>query len=204
MTDWGAHHNDIALWGIGQDGPLTVEGKVLIDAIPGGYTTPSQYRADFVFADDVKLSIVSTTSNTIFGGDAKPAESPLADLPQNQLKHGVRFEGTDGWIWVTRGRLEASKPELIKDPLPESRAVKLYASRNHMENFFDCVRSRKPPICDALTGHRAVTVSHLANIAIRLGRQVKWDPSAEQFVNDPEAARMMAREMRKPYTYEMI
>ena len=110
---------------------------------------------------------------------------------------------TDGKIFVTRGKIEASRPEILSEPLT-SKKVELYVSTNHMGNFFDCVRSRKPPICDAEIGHRSVSVCHLGVIAIRLGRKLTWDPQKERFVNDEEADGYLARPQRKPWTYEMV
>jgi predicted dehydrogenase len=198
MTDWGAHHNDIALWGLGLDrsGPVTVEGKVLSKPVPGGYTAPGEYEVEYTYANGVRHRCVSTTANTIFGTKApgpKPGGPP----------HGVKFEGPDGWIFVTRGRIEASNPELIKDPVTEKEG-QLYVSDDHVGNFFDCVRTRKPPICDAEIGHRSVSVCHLGVIALRLGRKLRWDPAREEFVGDQEANAYLAREMRKPWTYEVV
>ena len=82
--------------------------------------------------------------------------------------------------------------------------MELYVSNNHMGNFFDCIRSRKPPICDAEIGHRSVSVCHLGNIAMRLGRKLQWNPQTEQFRDDPEANAFVARVQRKPFSYEMI
>lgn len=198
MTDWGAHHNDIALWGMGLDrsGPLTIEGKALVKQIEGGYTAPSEYEVEYTYANGVHHRCVSTTANTIFGSVArKPKEG--------ELLHGVKFEGPEGWIYVTRGKLEASQPELIKEPL-KSKKVELYVCNDQMGNFFDCIRSRKAPICEAEIGHRSVSVCHLGVIAIRLGRKLNWDPAKEEFVNDKEANGYLAREMRKPWNYEMI
>jgi hypothetical protein len=118
-------------------------------------------------------------------------------------QHGVKFEGDGGWIFVTRGRIEASDPDLLTTPLPTS-AERLYVSDNHMQNFFDCVRSREQPICDAEIGHRSVSVCHLGVIALRLARKLQWDPNAERFVGDKDADQWLAREMRKPWSYEMI
>jgi hypothetical protein len=73
-----------------------------------------------------------------------------------------------------------------------------------MGNFFDCVKTRKTPICDAEIGHRTASVGHLGAIAIRLGRKLEWNPELEVFKNDNEANDMLAREMRKPYTYEKM
>jgi predicted dehydrogenase len=198
LTDWGAHHHDIALWGMGQDrsGPVAITGKRLIDEIPGGYDAPSQYRIEYTFADGVTQTTESTLRNRYDGSIAK---EEAATLPE----HGVKFEGSDGWIFVTRGKIEASRPDLLQEPLTDKR-VELYVSDNHMGNFFDCIRSQKAPICDAEIGHRSVSVCHLGVIAARLGRALRWDPEAEEFVGDAEANGLVAREQRKPFTYEMV
>ncbi len=197
MTDWGAHHNDIALWGLGRDGsgPISAEGEPLIKTIPGGYTAPSQYRVKFVYDDGVEHHCVTTSANGWAGAIVgKPKEG--------EKYHGVQFEGPAGWIFVSRGdTLEASDPTLIEQPLP-ANATRLYASDDHMGNFFACIKSREAPICAAEIGHRSASLCHLGTMAIRLGRKIEWDPVAEQFKNDPEAEKMLTREMRKPYTYD--
>lgn len=115
----------------------------------------------------------------------------------------MKFEGSDGWIWVSRGKIEASNPEILAAALP-SDAIRLYESNDHMGNFFECVRTRKPPICEAEIGHRSATVCHLGVISLRLGRKLEWNPETEQFVNDPEANRWLTREMRKPWSYDGV
>ena len=198
ITDWGAHHNDIALWGMGLDGsgPVSVEGRRLVEQIPGGYDAASQYEIKYTYANGVEHTCKTTTADSIFGSlDREP--------PPGERHNGVVFEGTDGWIYVRRGFVEASNPAILKEPLPAS-AKRLYASNDHMGNFFDCVRSRKDPICSANIGHRSVSVCHLGSISTRLGRKLKWDPEKEQFVGDEEANRMVAREQRRPWTYEAV
>ncbi len=181
MTDWGAHHNDIAQWGNGTEetGPVYVDGKSLKTMIPGGYDAASDYSIYFKYANDVQMIVT------------------------NQAPNGVRFEGTDGWIFVTRGEIKASKPELLDTPLP-CDAVRLYKSDNHMGNFFDCVRSRKDPICKVEIGHRSISIAHLGGISVRLGRALHWDPVKEEFVGDAEANGWLKREMRKPYDYSFV
>ena len=117
----------------------------------------------------------------------------------------MKFTGSDGWIWVTRGDLQASDPELLAAPLG-SNAVRLYASNDHMGNFFDGVRSRKEPICDVEIGHRSISVAHLGVISVRLNQPLQWNPEREKFTgaNAREANRWLVREMRKPYTYDFI
>ena len=185
MTDWGAHHNDIAQWGNGTErtGPVEVDGKSLAQMIPGGYTAAAKYEIQFKYANGVQLSIL--------------------DDQTHKLENGIKFEGTEGWIFVNRGKIEASKPELLEQPLPAG-AIRLYKSDNHMGNFFDCVRSRKQPICEAEIGHRSISVAHLGVLSVRLGRPLKWNPDLEEFVDDKEANGWVAREMRKPYDYSFI
>jgi predicted dehydrogenase len=197
MTDWGAHHNDIALWGLGKErsGPVSIEGKPLVEPIPGGFTAASQFSFKYVYDDGVEHFCNSTTANGWAG-------AVLREPGPDEKYTGVQFEGPEGWIYVTRGgKIEASDPALIDTPLP-SGAERLYASDDHMGNFFDCIKTRKAPICEAEIGHRSVSVCHLGTIALRLGRKLEWDPEAENFRNDAEASSMLAREMRKPYDYD--
>ena len=198
MTDWGAHHHDIALWGADceRSGPVSIEGRRLIAPIAGGYDAPSQYEVHYEYPNGVTQTTVSTLRNN-FDGSTAPDQSK--DLPE----HGVKFEGGDGWIFVTRGKIEASRPELLSEPLRE-RKVELYISTDHMGNFFDCIRSRKAAICDAEIGHRSVSVCHLGVLAMRLGRKLKWNPATEQFTEDTEANGHLAREQREPYSYKMV
>jgi len=195
MTDWGAHHNDIALWAIGLPGPVSVEGNALAQPIAGGYTAISEYEVKFTYSNGVIHNVRTTKADNIFGGVEDPAGQ----------RNGIRFEGTQGWIWVNRGNLRASEKSLIDTPLPDN-AQRLYNSEDHMGNFFDCVRSRKAPIADVEAGHRSASISHLGAIALRTGLKLSWDPAAEQFGGEhaKEANTYLAREMRKPYDYTFI
>jgi predicted dehydrogenase len=197
MTDWGAHHNDIALWGLGVKGPVTIEGKVLREPVSGGFTAPSEYEVNFTYANGVTQRTASTKLNGPTGAVDR-SEKP------DGLPHGVTFTGSDGWIFVTRGKIEASDPALLKREL-SAGAERLYVSNNHMGNFFDCVHSRKAPICEPEIGHRSVSVCHLGVIAIRTGRKLTWDPAKEQFTGDSaDANKHLAREMRKPWSLDAV
>lgn len=195
LTDWGAHHNDIVRWATDQLGPATVEGRRLLDPVPGGYTAPSDYEVTFTYADGLVHKCASTSASSIFGATVKAKT-------RTETAHGVRFEGKDGWLFVTRGKIEASRPDILADGLSAAE-LKVYVSDEHMTNFFDCVKSRKAPICDAEVGHRSASLCHLAGIAIRLGRKLTWDAAKEEFVGDNEANTYLAREQRKPWTYDM-
>ncbi len=192
MTDWGAHHIDIACWAIGLSAPSEVASCVLVPPIAGGYDTFSEYEVNYTYANSVRLNVRTTRDDSIFG----------AKLKADGQRNGIRFEGTSGWIWVNRDQIKASDPELLKAPLPEG-AVRLYDSRNHMENFFDCVRSRQAPICDVETGHRSASMCHLGAISLRTGHPLKWDGDKERFTGDfaGEANGYLRREMRAPYNY---
>ncbi len=116
----------------------------------------------------------------------------------NRSEPGVLFEGTEGKIEVTRQYLATEPEHLIRQKIGPDE-IHLYESKNHPENFVKCAKSRQRPASDADVGYRSITVCHLGNIAYRLNRPLKWDPEKEQFVNDPQADRMLKRPMRSPW-----
>jgi predicted dehydrogenase len=193
MTDWGAHHNDIVRWAIGQDGPETAEGKALALPIPGGYTAYSEYEVNYTWANGVLHTVRTTQDDDIYG----------RVVNENGQRNGIRFEGATGWIWVNRGGIEASDDSLITTPL-SAGAKRLYASNDHMGNFFDCVRSRKLPAADVEIGHRSASLCHIGVIALRLGRKLQWNAATQKFAGGgaEEANQWLSRPMRKPYDYD--
>ena len=205
MTDWGAHHNDIAQWGLGMDqsGPIAIEGEgTPPPKEPNCYNCHPKFKVTYTYANGAKL----ICSDNQLEGAPDPKGDKATDRKGKEkiIKHdnGVLFVGEDGkWIFVNRDTITASDEKLIKEPLPES-ATKLYVSNDHMGNFRDCVRSRKKPICDVEVGHRSVTVCHLGNIAIRSGKKLNWDPVKEQ-LDDAEASKWLSREMRAPWKLEV-
>ncbi|HAV63062.1 MAG TPA: oxidoreductase [Verrucomicrobiales bacterium] len=195
VTDWGAHHNDIARWAIGQEGPIAVEARETVGPIAGGYTTCKEFEATLEYAGGIRQIVKTTTADSPFGGIIDP----------DGQRNGVRFTGTDGWIWVNRRDLNASRDELYLEPLPDN-AIRLERSDHHMTNFFDCVRSRQDPVAKVEFGHRSAVVGHLIIIAMWVGRKLLWDPVREVFTGDgaAEANKHLAREMRKPYDYSYV
>jgi predicted dehydrogenase len=179
MTDWGAHHNDIAQWALDKDngGPVLVEGSGKAPAKGDDrYNCHPDFKVVFTYDNDVQVICTS-------GGE-----------------NGVKFNGEDGkWIFVSRGTITASDKALL-EKLPAD-AKRLYPATDHMGNFLDCVRSRKTTICPADVGHHSATVCHIGNISIRLGKKLKWDPVKENF-DDDEANKMLSREMRGPWKLE--
>ncbi len=193
VTDWGAHHNDIARWGIGLDGPVGVEARVITPPLPNGYTTPGEFEATLLWANGVKQSVHTTTADSPYGS--------IVDA--SGQRNGIKFIGADGWIWVNRDGISASDKELLHAPLP-ANAVKLEVSKDHIRNFFDCVRSRQDPVARVETGHRSACIGHLIIIALRTGLKLHWNPEQEIFTGDSanEANQHLARQMRKPYDYD--
>jgi predicted dehydrogenase len=190
MTDWGAHHVDIAQWAIGMDhsGPTSVEPirRVLPVPFTNGYptvdndfNTATQFTVRCLFPNNVELMIEDSHGHTIL------------------------IEGTNGRIEVNRGSLRGvAAQELKTKPLLSETINKLYKGKkpgDHMGNFFECLKTREQPISDVYTHHRAITTCHLANIALRLGRKLTWDPLAEGIVGDTEARSFQSREQRKGY-----
>jgi len=192
MTDWGAHHVDIAQWAIGQDqsGPVRIETSARFPEVAQGYNVAVDYSARLTYANGAVVEI------------------------QDHDRNGILFEGTEGRIFVNRGTVSGKPVEdLATTPFardqfrlydfdnttrPE-RAGKLDAIKNHMGNFYDCVLTRKTPIADVVSQHRSVSTCHLANISMRLGRSLEWNPADEQFVEDGEANRWLTRERRKGF-----
>ncbi len=179
MTNWGAHHLDIAHWALGKDdsGPLSVEAQEVTFHPQGWHEVTESCRIHYDYGDGLTL---------------------VVGQQQDDIRMGTRFIGDKGELYVNRGKFEPSK-ELAEVELKNSDE-RLYESKDHHKNFLECMVSRKLPICDVEIGHRTATACHLGNIACRLGRKVEWDPTAEKVTNDAEAAEMTRRPNRAPYT----
>jgi predicted dehydrogenase len=175
ITDWSGHNIDIAHWGLGLDrtGPVEISGT---GSFPdsGLFNVITDFDFDLNYADG---SLIKVTSK--YGA-------------------GVRFVGEEGEILVTREKIEASHPSILKDPIP-SNGIHLYESRDHHQNFIDCVRSRKEAICPAEVGHRSISAGLLGEMAIYTGRTLKWNPDTETFIGDPVASGLLTRSYRSPW-----
>jgi len=174
MTNWGAHYLDIAQWGNQADstGPVEIKGKGEFPAT-GLFTTATKADIEYTYANGVKLVLTTGGGST-------------------------RFEGSEGWVFVTRGKLDAEPKSLVTSTIAPDE-IHLYSSNDHKQDFIDCIKTRKDPICNAEVGHRSSTVCHLGNIAMLLDRPLKWDPQKEQFIGDDEANRMRQRPARAPW-----
>jgi predicted dehydrogenase len=182
LMDWIGHHCDIAHWGLGFDnsGPSEIEGHGEFPAADAIWNTSPKYRIELQYPQDITM--------TIAGG-------------YDDIKSGVKWIGTEGWVWVDRGGFEASNPEWKKGKsLPEElRKVKLYESKGHQRNFLDCVKSRQPTITPVETGHHSAVPGHLGLISMRVGRKIYWDVKHEKILHDAEASKLLTREYRAPW-----
>jgi len=178
LMDWVGHHLDIAHWGMGWDetGPVEVEAAGEFPT-SGIYNSPTRYYVTAKYADGTPVILA--------GG-------------HEEIWGGTKWIGEHGWVWVDRGQFE-TEPESLKRETIGPDEIRLYRSRDHYQNFLDCVRSRAKTITPAETAHRSASVGHLSVIAMEVGRKIRWDPATETIIGDPEAARLLARGYRKPW-----
>jgi predicted dehydrogenase len=192
ITGWGSHHVDCAHWAMDTEytGPIEVSGTAEYPK-KGLWDVHGIFRTEGLYANGVKM-IVS-----------------------NELPNGIRFEGTNGWIFVTRGdysvtasdpvakksgtkALEASDPKIITSKIGPNE-IHLTESQDHHGNWLESVKSRKSPIAPVEVGHRSCSTCLIHQIAMKLKRKVYWDPAKEKFKNDDEANSMLSRSQRYPY-----
>ncbi|PSR52557.1 oxidoreductase [Adhaeribacter arboris] len=192
ITGWGSHHVDCAHWAMDTEytGPVEVGGWAEYPT-KGLWDVHGKFRTEALYANGVKM-IVS-----------------------NDLPNGIRYEGTDGWIFVTRGdyavtasdpvakksgtkALETSNPKLLTSKIGPSE-IHLTESSDHHENWLESIKLRKQPIAPIEIGHRSCSTCLIHQIAMKLKRKVYWDPMKEKFKNDDEANSMLSRPQRYPY-----
>ncbi len=206
MTDWGAHHIDIAQWalGHGDTGPVAIDGAgeftpmvpdnfnwaAFLDGeaqLPDGYNAATKFKIDLKFADGAVMQVnheVDREDGVKFG-------------------NGILFEGEKGRMFVNRGKLQGKVIDELTEKDNEEIAAaitKLYngkETKGHMNNFFECIEDRTLPVSDVYSHHRTMTSCHMCNIALMLGRELKWDPQAQNFLGDDQANALMARKSRK-------
>ena len=181
VTDWGAHHIDIAQWGLGRTdtGPVEFEGTAVFPT-KGLFNTALSWRYTATYADGVKLVCFAKEEF------------------KHQYPNGITFLGDKGTLFVSRGEIWTKPESILKEEIGPSE-VRLYKSDDHYRNFIDSILTRRPPAAPIEEAHRSVSVCHLANISLRLGRKVRWNPQTEQILDDPEASQMLTRPLRAPW-----
>jgi predicted dehydrogenase len=198
ITGWGVHHVDIAHWAMDKEytGPVELTAEALFPA-SGLWNVHGKYRVEAKYENGVTLLI------------------------NDEFPNGIRFEGDEGWIFVTRGNysVTASDPNKnsagqAEEPLQASDAKILKAgisdgdfhlekSNDHHANWIDAIRNRKQPICNVEVAHRSTSACLISHIGMKLRRRLHWDPRRERFLNDDEANSMLSRAMRYPYQIDI-
>ena len=209
MTDWGAHHIDIAQWALGMDhtGPTTIKGSGTFgnvvpknfdwvaffegkETLPNGYNAATEFKIDLTFANGSVLNVT---------------HEYVSEDGSTRFPNGILFSGSRGRIFVNRGKLTGKAVEELtaSDNQKLADAVdRLYKNKpisNHMQNFFECVKDRTEPISDVYTHHRTMTSCHMCNIALMVGDDLQWNPEEEIFVDNEPANRLMSRPRRTAF-----
>ncbi len=194
LTDWGAHHVDIACWALGASdtGPSRIT--------PVDYTLPVEYKDGNPVVHDqynaaTKFNIRVDMPNAV------------EMLITSEGDNGILFEGTEGRFFVNRGKIAGKPVEDLKEkPLPDGAIEAVYGgkvSENHTANFIEGIKARKQPISDVWSHNRMLEICHLSNIAMRLGRELKWDPVKREIIGDAQANSFLSRESRKEFEIRM-
>jgi len=183
LTDWAGHHIDIAQWGLGleRSGPVEVIPEQVTYPKDGLYNAPTEYRFTCLYDNDIWKGEMSVANNRVHW-------------------QGAKWYGEKGWIHVSRGGMRLSDPKLNVPIGPEE--IHLYPSGNHRANFINCVRSRQETIAPIEIGLRSISVALLGEIAMLLGRKIKWNPDTEEIIGDPPASAMLGKPYREPWTLD--
>ncbi len=194
LTDWGAHHVDIACWALGatETGPSSIT--------PLQYELPVEYKDGHPTVADQYNAATSFRIQAAMPGDVEMIITSEGD-------NGILFEGTEGRFFVNRGKITGRPVEdLASNPLPEGAIEDVYGgpvSANHTANFIEGMQARKQPISDVWSHNRMLEICHLSNIAMRLGRALKWNPVKREIVGDDQASAFLSRESRKGFEVEV-
>ena len=192
ITGWGSHHIDSAHWGMGMErsGPVEIWGHAEFPK-SGLWDVHGIFKTEALYDNGVKMVV------------------------SNELPNGIKYEGTEGWIFVTRGNyqatasdpvvnrdgtkpLDASDPKIIQSVIGQNE-FKFMVSKEHHGNWLEAIRDKKPNIAPVEEAHRSCSACLVHHIAMKLDRKIYWDPKTERFKNDDEANSMLSRSQRKPY-----
>ena len=184
LMDWVGHHVDIAHWGLGLDytGPVEIDG---VGEYPktGLWNSANRYRINTRYANGIKM--------TIAGG-------------HDDIRSGTKWIGEDGWVWVNRGGIDSHPISLLRERFNPGEIHLLRVGNpidheGHTRNFLDCVKSRSTTLAPSEVAHRSATPGHLGQIAMLLGRKIRFNPETEEIIGDPTASRMLGNFMRSPW-----
>ena len=175
ITDHGAHYCDLAQWALKREssGPIEFAGRGDFPK-DGLWNTATTYRVECTYADGVKL------------------------ICTHEGRGGTTFVGSEGSLYIGDGGIESDPPHLAHSVIGPNED-RVYPNNDHHQNFLDCIKTRRDPAAPIETAHRSVSIGHIGNIAMQLGRKLTWNPEKERFVNDSTADRMLSRAMRSPW-----
>ncbi len=209
MTDWGAHHIDIAQWALGNEntGPVRIKATGTFPptvpesfdfsrwfagelVLPNGFNAPMTFTIGLDFANVTKMTV---------------NHEYVSDDGKTKFSNGILFEGSGGRFFVNRGKITGKPVEELSDADKQKLndvIADLYRGEptGHMQNFFNSVDSRQDPVSDVYTHHRTMTSCHMCNIALMLGRELEWDPVREEFIGDEQANAMKTRPSRPGFS----
>jgi len=178
LMDWVGHHVDIAHWGLGFDytGLYEIEGSGEYPK-DGLWNSPTRYRLTAKYPNNVTMIIA--------GG-------------HKDIRSGTKWIGENGWVWVDRGGINANPKKALEEKIRPDE-VHLFESPGHWRNFLDCIKSRQTTIAPCEVAHRSATPGHLGQIAMLLGRKIRFNPETEQILDDPAATQLLGSAMRSPW-----
>ncbi len=197
ITGWGAHHVDTAHWAMGTEytGPVEIEAEATFPE-SGLWNVHGDFKVHSKYANGVDMVISGAFPN------------------------GVRFEGTEGWIFVSRGNvtvtssdpgkpntelkaLDASDPKILESEIG-SGEIHLYKAPEQHEDWLNAIQSRKEPVAPAEVGHRSCSACLVSHIAMKLPGKLYWDPDREKFNNNDKANKILSRPQRFPYGTDYV
>ena len=197
ITGWGQHHFDSAAWGMNTElvGPRYIEA---VAEFPRSGLW--NVHGDFMVKASYDNGVVMLTSGT--------------------YPNGIRYEGTEGWIWVSRGSyvastsdpvaqgnnakaLDASDPKLLQTVFGENE-LRFIRSSSHHGNWLDAIQGKAELLSPVEIGHRSCSVCLISHIAMKMGRKLEWNSATEEFVNDPEANTQLKRSQRRPWGTDLV